>query len=176
MTPTSVLPPLRRAVRWYGAGPLHLLALLASFALVGYAAVRLFNGPALGIAYWVLGSAVAHDLVLVPLYAVADTALVRVLQRRPYQPTHVAWINHLRFPAVISGTLLIVWLPLIFRLSTPLYGLFSGFTTEPYFERWLLVTGALFALSGLLYALRLRRAHAVHGKRDRADRGMAGGA
>lgn len=158
MTPASVPGPVRRAARWYGAGPLHLLALLASFALTGYAAIRLFNGPALGIAYWVLGSAVAHDLVLVPLYAVADAALVRVLQRRPYQPTDVPWINHLRFPAVISGTLLIVWVPLVFGLSTRLYGLVSGLTTEPYFERWLLVTGALFALSGLVYALRLRRA------------------
>ena len=32
---------MRRLLRWYGAGPLNLLALLACFALAGYAAVRL---------------------------------------------------------------------------------------------------------------------------------------
>lgn len=154
----SVRGAVRGFVRWYGARPLHLLVLLASFALVAYAAIRLFEGPALAIAYWFVGSAVAHDLVLFPLYAVADASLVRVLRRRPYEPAHIPWINHLRFPAVISGTLLIVWLPLIFQLSSPFFLKVTGFTADPYFERWLLVTGILFALSAAAYAVRLRRA------------------
>ena len=32
---------MRKLLRWYGANPVHLLALLASFALAGYAAVQL---------------------------------------------------------------------------------------------------------------------------------------
>ena len=31
---------MRRLTRWYGANPLHLLALLACFALAGYAATK----------------------------------------------------------------------------------------------------------------------------------------
>ena len=31
---------MRRLLRWYGASPLHLLALLGCFALAGYAAAR----------------------------------------------------------------------------------------------------------------------------------------
>ena len=35
---------MRRLLRWYGANPLHLLTLLGSFALAGYAAVQLAAG------------------------------------------------------------------------------------------------------------------------------------
>ena len=34
---------MRRQLRWYGASPLHLLALLACFGLAGYAAARLVS-------------------------------------------------------------------------------------------------------------------------------------
>ncbi|MQA86408.1 MAG: hypothetical protein GEV03_17685 [Streptosporangiales bacterium] len=43
------------------------------------------------------------------------------------------------------------------RLPPGFRGL-TGYTTEPYLERWLLVTGVLFLLSALAYAARLRRA------------------
>ncbi|MGH4018394.1 MAG: hypothetical protein ACRDT0_03950 [Pseudonocardiaceae bacterium] len=144
--------------RWYGASPLHLLALLASFTLTGYAAVRLFAGNPWGMAYWFLGSVVAHDLVLFPLYALADSSMVAVLRRRRVaEPLGVPWINHLRFPVVISGILLLVWSPIIFRLP-PGYQIITGLSTDPYLERWLAVTGVLFAVSAATYAVRLRRA------------------
>jgi len=142
--------------RWYGAGPLHLLAFLASFALAGYAALKLFGGNPVGVGIWFVGCIVGHDLLLFPLYALADSSLVAVLRRRPAAAT-VPWVNHVRFPAVVSGILLLVWAPLVFRLSVG-YESITSLTTEPYLERWLAVTGVLFAASAALYALRLRAA------------------
>ena len=57
--------------------PLQLLLLSCSFALAAYAGVRLLAGDWLGVALWVVGAAVLHDLVLLPLYAAADRAVVR---------------------------------------------------------------------------------------------------
>ena len=62
---------------------LQLLSLLASFAVAGYAAVRLLAGNPIGIGAWFVGSAVVHDLVLFPLYAGIDAALVMLLRRHP---------------------------------------------------------------------------------------------
>ncbi|EFL18948.1 LOW QUALITY PROTEIN: lipoprotein, partial [Streptomyces sp. C] len=66
----------------YGASPFHLLLVLASFALACYAGVRLLEGDPLGVAVWFVGAAILHDLVLLPLYAVADLAVQRLLGRR----------------------------------------------------------------------------------------------
>ncbi len=143
--------------RWYGAGPLHLLAFLASFALAGYAALKLFGGNPVGVGIWFVGSIIGHDLLLFPLYALADSSLVALLRRRRPQPAAVPWVNFVRFPVVVAGILLLVWAPLIFRLPVG-YQAITSLTTEPYLERWLAVTGVLFAASAALYALRLRAA------------------
>ena len=49
--------------------PLQLLLLVCSFALAGYAGVRLLEGDWFGVALWFVGAALLHDLVLLPLYA-----------------------------------------------------------------------------------------------------------
>ena len=68
--------------RWYGAHPLHLLALLASFALAGYAVhAVVVAGQWRGFAAWFLIAIVGHDLLLFPLYSVADLSLRRLLPR-----------------------------------------------------------------------------------------------
>lgn len=59
--------------------PLQILLLACSFALAGYAGVRLLAGDWFGVALWFVGAAVLHDLVLVPLYAGADRAVSRGL-------------------------------------------------------------------------------------------------
>ena len=66
--------------RWYGARPLHLLALLAAFALAGYA-VRgvVAAGQWRGFALWFAVAIVGHDLLLFPLYSLADLSLRRLL-------------------------------------------------------------------------------------------------
>jgi hypothetical protein len=147
---------MRRFRDWYGDRPLHLLALLASFALAAYAAVRVVPDNPFGIVVWFVGAAVGHDLLLFPLYAVADRALPRRRHREPGRQPAVPWINHLRVPTALSLLLLLVWAPLIFGL-TGIYEETTGTPLGGYLERWLAVTGGLYLLSALHYAWRLRR-------------------
>ncbi|MEP6462338.1 MAG: hypothetical protein ABJC62_02755 [Frankiaceae bacterium] len=146
---------MSRLLRWYGAGPLHLLALLASLSLAGYAVLQFSTTRPLAVAVWFVGAAVAHDVLLLPLYAVADRSLMAVWRRtRPGRPP-VAWMNYVRVPAVLSGLLLLVWFPSIFRLSS-VYRSSTGLSSAGYLARWLLVTAALFAGSALALAVRMR--------------------
>lgn len=110
---------MARFVRWYGSGPLHLLVLIASFALTGYAMVRLFAVRPLEVAIWFVGAAILHDLILLPLYSLADLSALSVLRHRATAGPTVPWINYLRVPAFLSSLLLLVWFPLIFRLAVP---------------------------------------------------------
>jgi hypothetical protein len=127
---------------------LQLLALLASFVVAGYAAVRLLAGKPIGVGVWFVGSAVVHDLVLFPLYAGLDAALVLLLRGHPRLATigGVPWLNHLRVPAVVCGLLLLVWSPLILRLPTAFHAS-SGLSEQPFLSHWLAVTLALFGIS-----------------------------
>lgn len=154
---------MARSLRWYGSGPLHLLVLIASFALTGYAMVRLFAVRPLEVAIWFVGAAVLHDLILLPLYSLADLSALSVLRHRATDGPAVPWINYLRVPAFLSGLLLLVWFPLVFRLAVPYPG-DTGLSDSVYLGRWLAVTGVLFAASAVAFALRLRRVR-------RADRG-----
>jgi hypothetical protein len=61
-------------------------------------------------------------------------------------------------PAGLSLLLLLVWFPLIARLSSSHYHQASGLSTAPYLWRWLAVTGVMFLASAVSYALRLRHA------------------
>ena len=147
---------MKRVARWYGANPLHLLALLGCFALAGYAASQLVQSHPLGAAIWFLGAVVGHDLLLLPLYSLADrSALAAIRHRSPRLPA-VPWINYLRVPAGLSGLLLLIWFPLILRLGTQ-YHASTTLSPDPFLWHWLAVTGALFLLSAAMLALRLRR-------------------
>jgi hypothetical protein len=148
---------MRRLTRWYGANPLHLLALLGSFAVAGYAAAQLVSSHPVAVAVWFLGAVVGHDLLLMPLYSLADrSALAAVRHRTPRLPA-VPWINYLRVPAGLSGLLLLIWFPLILRLGTN-YHASTTLSPDPFLWHWLAVTGVLFLLSAAMLALRLRRA------------------
>lgn len=168
--------------RHYGAGPLHLLGLLACFAVAAYAVTRVIGaGGWVSVFQWFLACLVLHDFVAWPVYAFADRLLVRARRgpapgpgpvpgrRRPAVP----WVNHVRVPVVISAVLLAMFLPLIFRLSKATYLGTTGFSEDAYFTNWLLVTGVLFAASGLAYVLRLglgrRRSRAPAGARPGAS-------
>lgn len=150
----------------YGAGPLHLLAMVACFSLVGYGVYVL--GPAQlwntevwwqSIAVWFIGAAVLHDLVMFPLYALADRAfvsLVAVLRGRGSMPLGVSPLNYIRVPALASALTFIVFFPGIVRQGAATYFAATGQTQDPFLQRWLLLTGALFSVSAVCYAIRLR--------------------
>ncbi|MFD5625909.1 hypothetical protein [Streptomyces sp. NPDC127072] len=134
--------------------PLQLLLLACSFALAGYAGVRLLADDWFGVALWFVGAAVLHDLVLVPLYAGADRALSRalgVVGRR-------GWTVFVRVPAALSGLLLLVWFPLISGQVADHYRSATTLSGDGFLSRWLLITAALFGGSAVLLVLRLRRA------------------
>jgi hypothetical protein len=167
--------------RWYGANPLHLLALLAAFALAGYAVHAVMAaGQWTGFAEWFAVAIIGHDLLLFPLYSLADLSLRRLLpggshgrlpgmkpaSRGPFEPARPAavaqaWpplLNYVRIPVIFSLLLLLTFFPMIFGLSAPELHRASGLGTGPYVWRWLGVTGAMFAISAVTYALRTRRA------------------
>jgi hypothetical protein len=149
----------------YGAGPLHLLGCLACFAVALYALTRVHDeGALVNVVAWFVICLILHDLIGWPLYTLADRWVLRLgrpspLRRRPAVP----WINHVRVPVVISATLLVISFPLVARLANAYYFGVTGFTEDVYVRNWLAVTAGLFAVSGLIYLLRLglarRRAH-----------------
>jgi hypothetical protein len=169
-----------RIRHWYGANPLHLLALLASFALAGYAVRAVIEtGQFLGFAIWFAVAIIGHDLLLFPLYSLADLSVQRLLPRwasrrpagttTPHPPPGPPLINYVRVPVAFSLLLLLVFFPLILGLSEPEYHRASALTTQPYLWRWLAVTGVLFAGSAVIYALSWRRT-ATRARRQSADR------
>jgi hypothetical protein len=161
-----------RLRRWYGAPLRHLLALVASFALAGYAVYAVAAaGQWRGFALWFGAAIVAHDLLLFPVYSFADRVLRQYLRRRQASaaPAAPPLLNYLRVPAAFSLLLLLVWFPLILGLSSDRYRRASGLSASPYLWRWLAVTGTAFAASAVWYAVSRRRL-AGHARRPRGPR------
>jgi hypothetical protein len=145
----------RRFLRWYGAGPLHLLTMLGCFGVAGYAAAELLPNNAVGIPVWFAGAVIGHDVILMPMYTVADRSAMAVFRHRRPQLPAVPWINYLRIPTALSGMLLLIWFPLIFRLPRR-FTVTTTLSLDPFLWHWLAVTGALFLLSATALAVRLR--------------------
>ncbi|MEV6925017.1 hypothetical protein AB0M46_11025 [Dactylosporangium sp. NPDC051485] len=154
---------MARFIRWYGANPLHLLALICAFAVAGYAAVRLFAVQPIGVAVWLVGAAIAHDLILFPLYAITDRSARSVLHRRAADLRTIPWINYLRVPTVLSGLLLLVWFPLIFRM-VPGFEAATALPQDVYLGRWLAITAVLYGGAALAFALSVRRTRPAGGE------------
>lgn len=145
----------------YGDSPLHLLAVLASFAIAGYAFLRIVENPsALGTLVWFAGAIVLHDLLAFPLYSALNLIADRGLAGRggEREARRVPLINHVRIPALLSGLALVLFFPLILGLDAANYEKDTGLSGDVFFTRWLGLTAALFLGSALIYALRLRRA------------------
>lgn len=139
-----------RLTRAYGAGPLHLLSHVAALALAAYAFTRIFaGGQPWNVVLWFAGAVLLHDAIAFPLY----TALNRLALGRARRS-----VNHVRVPALLSGFAFIVYFPLILGLGDGRYERATALSQDVYLGRWLLLCGAMFAVSALLYAVRARRA------------------
>ena len=139
----------------YGSSPLHLLALLGCLALSGTVVLRVLDGPqGIRIAVWFLGAVLAHDLVLYPLYALADRSLGGALRRRRSAPGSINWV---RVPALLSGLLLLLFWPVITQHSEASFQFASGLDQDVYLARYLAIVAVLFGGSALLFALTRRR-------------------
>src|SRR6201996_283502 len=120
--------------------------MVGSFALAGYAAAELLRKNPVGILVWLVAAVIGHDLLLMPLYTLADRSVSAGFRPRPLNLPAGPWINYLRIPAALSGVLLLIWFPLIFRLPAR----FPASTTlplDPYLWHWLAVAGAPFPVS-----------------------------
>ncbi|WP_020500386.1 hypothetical protein [Sciscionella marina] len=132
----------------------HLLILLASLALAGYAASFVLGDPlALIMLAWFLGAVIGHDLILFPIYALADRAADRLANLAPVSP-----LNYVRVPVLGTALTFVLFFPGIIGQGAPTYRAATGQTQEPYLVRWLILVGVLFATSGLCYAIRSYRA------------------
>ncbi|MFJ7586851.1 hypothetical protein ACIQZO_05535 [Streptomyces sp. NPDC097617] len=157
--------------RRYGASPLHLVLVLASFALAAYAGVRRLKGDTVGVALWFVGAALLHDLVLLPLYSLTDRAAQLLCEGRagPGRRAPRPSVNYVRVPAFVSGLLLLVWWPLVLR-RVGHYTAATGLPADVFLGRWLLITAALFAASAATLLVRRRQASRPHPRSPRAAR------
>lgn len=157
-----------RFARHYGAHPLHLLTMVAGFALLGYILATfklttLWNPQSWwqSIAVWFAAAVIGHDLILFPLYALVD----RLLSRRVPKPSpKVAVRNYIRVPAWGAALTLLIFLPGIIQQGAATYHAATGQTQQPFLGRWLLLTAAMFALSALAYVARFAKWRCSAGK------------
>jgi hypothetical protein len=156
------------AARLYGERLFHLIVVLAALALGAYAisvlGVQNLLNPSVwwqSIAVWFAVAVIGHDLILFPLYALADRLLPRRRRARddgdraPLRPPrHVPVTNYLRMPTLAGGLLLLMFLPGIIEQGAPIYQAATGLTQAPYLSRWLLLTAAFYLASALCYAVK----------------------
>ena len=96
--------------------------------------------------------------MLFPLYVLADRLLTLPAERQRNAP-RVPALNYVRVPTLGSALTLLVFLPGIIEQGAPTYQAATGQTQEPFLGRWLLLAAAMFAVSGVVYAIRLASAH-----------------
>ncbi len=153
----------------YGASPLHLISLLACFALTGAAVVGWFQRPhdVETVLEWFVAAILLHDLVALPIYSLVDRlacgAVNRAVRQTPPAalPRLVNPTPYLRIPALLSGLLFVVFIPVLFGFGAGSELSASGIAESGYLARWLLATGVMFALSGAAYAVTAARARAA---------------
>jgi hypothetical protein len=150
----------------YGAGPLNLLVLVASFAIAGAAVAGWFQRPrdVLTVLEWFAAAIVLHDLVALPLYSLLDRIAFGGVGTGPHPARVGASVSataYLRIPAMLSGLLLLVFFPVVFGLGSGSELSASGIPESGYLAKWLLATGLMFAASGVAYAVAIARARAA---------------
>ncbi len=160
MTKLPGLPALRAR---YGAHPAHLLLLVVAATVAGWAVLQWLHAPTpVRLLVWFGAAVIGHDLVAFPIYTLLDRLLIRVIAGTPASDAAASisrWrraaINHIRFPVLLSGLLLAMWYPLIFKRSDGVYFAASGQHQSRYLGNYLLAVALLFAGSLLTFLLRL---------------------
>jgi hypothetical protein len=172
---------ITRFAAFYGSNPLHLLGTVAALTLAGYVVSvvgphGLWNSGVWwqSIAVWFVAAIIGHDLLLFPLYALADrsvTAGIAAIRGRRAGPApRVSPLNYLRVPTLATGLSLLLFLPGIIRQGQISYLAATGQTQQPFFGRWLLLVAALYGSSALAYAARLAVAGQAAGTQSRGSR------
>jgi hypothetical protein len=151
---------MRRALQafrsTYGASPLQLVGLLLSLLVALVAARHVYQADPKywwRYAIWFVGAAIGHDLLLFPAY----TALDRALQLVPHRRMAAGTVNFVRVPAVLSGFLLLAFLPAITRGGEAGFRFAGDQDQSGILLHWVLVTVVLFAVSAALYVARRLR-------------------
>lgn len=168
--------------RIYGENPIHLIILLAALTLTVYTISvmgleSLFNPTVWwqSIAVWFAVAIIAHDLILFPLYALADRVLA-LRRRRASEDApkaaatendarRPALTNYIRMPTLASALLLIVFLPGIIEQGAVAFYAATGLTQEPYLTRWLAITAVLYLTAAVWFAVKtalLKRGSLAH--------------
>ena len=131
----------------YGASPVHLLAHLILLPIVGWALLTVLDfRAASNVVLWFFAAVVLHDLILLPAYSLLDRLAQRTTPRNA--------VNHVRVPAGLSLLMLLVFWSTIGGQGDGAFHDVSGLTYEGYLARWLLVSAALFAISGAVFLVR----------------------
>ena len=152
--PTLLRPPRRPALA------VQVVLLLLSFVIAGFALIGWTQRPRdlVGVLIWFGAAIVAHDLLLLPVYTWVDRLGLSRLPPRaaPY----------VRVPALISVLVLLVQFPTILGFGANQFHFASGLTEHGYLLRWLLMSAALFLISGVAYAVRRKQPAHVAGRTD----------
>lgn len=113
------------------------------------------------ILIWFAAAIIAH--VLFSLYVRADRSLpagLRALRPHPRPgPPRVPTVNYLRLPLLGTGLLFLLFVPGIIKQGASSYVTPRPRPQQPFLDRWLLLTAAMFGLSAILYAARLGYTH-----------------
>ncbi len=149
--------------RLYGDRLLHLVVVLGALALGAYTISvlgvhQLFNPRVWwqSIAVWFVIAVIGHDLILFPLYALAERLLPKGRSAaRPAKPRAAPPTNYIRLPTLATGLTFLLFFPGIIQQGAFTYTAATGLTQEPFLARWLLLTAAFYLTSAACYMVRI---------------------
>jgi hypothetical protein len=158
--------------RLYGERVLHLIILLAALALAAYAVSVLglkgLYNPRVwwqSIGVWFAVAVIGHDLVLFPLYALAERLIPAPRRQRrrdgvgQREQSRLPLTNYVRIPTMAAGLTFLLFLPGIIEQGAVTYRNATGLTQAPFLHRWLLLVAAAYLISATWYVVKRIRLH-----------------